>query len=91
MKVETKMETKTAPKTIDVAEARAHFDEILSCVAEGTEIIIEKDKKPVARMVPVAPPPPRPKKRKLGSGRGEVWMSEDFDEPLPAEFWLGEE
>ena len=23
--------------------------------------------------------------------RGEVWMSEDFNEPLPDEFWLGEE
>lgn len=22
--------------------------------------------------------------------RGQVWMSDDFDEPLPDEFWLGE-
>ncbi|MBE9215257.1 DUF2281 domain-containing protein [Plectonema cf. radiosum LEGE 06105] len=29
--------------------------------------------------------------RVLGLNRGEVWMSEDFNEPLPDEFWLGEE
>ena len=22
--------------------------------------------------------------------QGQVWMSDDFDEPLPDEFWLGE-
>ncbi|NJM19370.1 MAG: DUF2281 domain-containing protein [Richelia sp. RM2_1_2] len=29
--------------------------------------------------------------RVLGLNRGEIWMSEDFNEPLPDEFWLGEE
>jgi prevent-host-death family protein len=74
------------PKTIDISEARARFDEVLSSVEEGTEIIIAKDEKPVVRMVPVSSPI---KKRKPGLGRGEVWMSEDFDDPLPDEFWLG--
>ena len=23
--------------------------------------------------------------------KGQVWMSDDFDEPLPDEFWLGED
>ena len=23
--------------------------------------------------------------------RGEIWMSEDFNEPLPDDFWMGEE
>jgi prevent-host-death family protein len=73
-------------RTIDIAEARSHFDEVLSSVEKGAEIIIAKDEKPVVRMVPVAPPA---KKRKLGLGRGEGWISEDFDEPLPDEFWLG--
>lgn len=29
--------------------------------------------------------------RVLGLNRGEIWMSDDFNEPLPDEFWLGEE
>ena len=35
----------------------------------------------------------KPKKRVLGLGAGKpgFWVSEDFDEPLPDEFWLGDE
>ncbi|MEO1375823.1 MAG: DUF2281 domain-containing protein [Cyanobacteria bacterium J06635_10] len=29
--------------------------------------------------------------RILGLNKGEIWMSEDFNEPLPDEFWMGEE
>jgi Protein of unknown function (DUF2281) len=29
--------------------------------------------------------------RTLGLNRGTMKMSDDFDEPLPDEFWLGEE
>jgi Protein of unknown function (DUF2281) len=29
--------------------------------------------------------------RVLGLNQGEIWMSEDFNEPLPDEFWMGEE
>lgn len=33
----------------------------------------------------------KPQKRQAGLGKGTVWMSDDFDEPLPDNFWLGEE
>ncbi len=33
----------------------------------------------------------KPLKRQAGLGKSTVWMSEDFDEPLPDSFWLGEE
>jgi Protein of unknown function (DUF2281) len=29
-------------------------------------------------------------KRVLGLNQGEIWMSDDFNDPLPDEFWLGE-
>lgn len=29
--------------------------------------------------------------RIAGLHKGEIWMSEDFNEPLPDEFWLGED
>lgn len=32
----------------------------------------------------------RPSKRQAGLGKGKVFVSEDFDDPLPDEFWLGE-
>jgi uncharacterized protein (DUF433 family) len=30
------------------------------------------------------------KQRVFGQYAGKIWMSEDFDEPLPDSFWLGE-
>ncbi len=35
--------------------------------------------------------PASPSVRVLGLNRGAMKMSDDFDEPLPIEFWLGEE
>ncbi|MDZ7960411.1 MAG: DUF2281 domain-containing protein [Aulosira sp. DedQUE10] len=29
--------------------------------------------------------------RVLGLNQGEIWMSEDFNDPLPDEFWTGEQ
>lgn len=34
--------------------------------------------------------PPAKKKRILDLNKGEIWMSDDFNDPLPDEFWLGE-
>ena len=31
------------------------------------------------------------KKRIAGLNRGQIWVSEDFDDELPDEFWLGED
>ncbi|BAY07983.1 DUF2281 domain-containing protein [Calothrix sp. NIES-2098] len=31
-----------------------------------------------------------PQRRVLGLNQGEIWMSNDFNDPLPDEFWLGE-
>lgn len=36
-------------------------------------------------------PNKRIRERQPGLGKGNVFISEDFDEPLPDEFWLGEE
>ncbi|MGI2906563.1 type II toxin-antitoxin system VapB family antitoxin [Tolypothrix sp. VBCCA 56010] len=34
--------------------------------------------------------PQAPKKRVMGLHKGQIWMSEDFNDPLPDEFWMGE-
>ena len=35
---------------------------------------------------------PQPvQQRVLGLNQGEIWMSEDFNNPLPDEFWTGEQ
>jgi hypothetical protein len=36
--------------------------------------------------VPVSPPQ---KSRTAGLNKGKIWVSDDFDEPLPDNFWTG--
>ena len=31
------------------------------------------------------------KERVFGLGRGKIWMADDFNDPLPDEFWLSED
>ncbi|WGV27877.1 DUF2281 domain-containing protein [Halotia branconii] len=37
-----------------------------------------------------AQPEQPPQKRIPDLNKGEIWMSDDFNDPLPDEFWLGE-
>jgi prevent-host-death family protein len=62
----------------NIAEAKAHFSELIEKAMLGEEVIVAKDNKPVAKIVPL-----RPAKRKPGTGRGKVlYISPDFDAPL---------
>ncbi len=76
-----------ATMTVTVQDMRQRPGELISLVSKGNTIIIEKNKKPFARLVSIAA---KAKKRVAGLNRGEIHMSEDFDLPLPDEFWLGE-
>jgi len=69
-------------KTIDVKKKLPDLKGLLSLVAEGTEVVLTEDNTPIARLVPIS-------KRISGLHAGAIWMSEDFDEPLPDEFWTG--
>ena len=40
---------------------------------------------------PTETPVPEKRKRIPDLSAGAVWMSDDFDDPLPDSFWLGEE
>ena len=76
-------------KTIDVRDAQAQLPELLTLALEGNEVIISEGDKPLARLVPVDVA--KQWKRVAGLNRGAIWMSDDFDEPLPDEFWTGTE
>ncbi len=75
-------------KTVDVREAQMSLKELLPLVIAGTEIILAEDSTPVARLVPIASPAPL---RVAGLHTGAIWISDDFNEPLPEEFWAGNE
>ena len=67
------------PKSVNVHEAKTHLSRLLAEVEKGKEIILARDGKPVAKLIPL----PARKPRVFGKGRGKTWMSEDFDAPLP--------
>lgn len=73
-------------KTIDIRDTQPLLDELLALTATGDEVLIVKGDQLVARLVPIGASLP---KRIMGLDEGAIWMSDDFDEPLPDEFWLG--
>lgn len=75
-------------RTVNVDEAKNQLQDLLALALDGNEVIITEDGKPLARLVPIAL---SKKKRVAGLNRGKIWTSEDFDEPLADEFWIGQE
>ncbi|HXO19386.1 MAG TPA: type II toxin-antitoxin system Phd/YefM family antitoxin [Thermoanaerobaculia bacterium] len=64
----------------NIREAKTHLYRLVRRVTAGEEIVIARAGKPIARLVPIeAPRAPR----ELGRHRGEVWIADDFDAPLP--------
>ena len=46
-------------ETVKIAEAKAHFSELVARAEAGEEIYISRGNKPVARIVPLGPKAPR--------------------------------
>ncbi len=74
--------------TLSTAEAQGKLSQLLELAQAGHEVIIQDPKNGKTRLVPVAAPPVSGP-RTFGLHRGEVWMSDDFNAPLPDSFWLG--
>jgi prevent-host-death family protein len=64
--------------TVNVHEAKTTLSKLLEEVERGGEVVIARNGKPVARLVPVPRKPRRP-----GSLKGRITMRRDFDDPLP--------
>lgn len=75
--------------TIDLNEAQ-YLSQLVSLAKAGNEIIIADGNTPVARLTAIGPPATYPQQRIAGLHQGTAWISEDFDQPLPDEFWIGD-
>ena len=74
-------------KTVSLNE-NISIQTVLALTRNGDEVVIEENGEPAARLIPIQKT--EPKQRVLGLGRGEgegYFMSDDFDEELPDEFW----
>jgi prevent-host-death family protein len=68
--------------TVNVHDAKTQLSQLLVRISLGEEVVIAKAGKPVARLVPFTAHPVR---RTAGSAKGQVWITPDFDAPLPAD------
>lgn len=69
------------PETLtSVEDAQKDLPALLARAAAGEQVIISQAGKPVARLVAVEAAPRVP-----GRLKGQIWISDDFDEPLPDE------
>ena len=77
--------------TVDISMTRPLLTDLLALTAQGEEVLIADHGKPLARLAPVVTEEPTSetvlKERILGLHEGQGWMSDDFDAPLPDEFW----
>jgi prevent-host-death family protein len=68
-------------ETVGVGEAKTHLSRLLRQVEQGDEVVIERDGRPVAKLVHVGQP-----RRQFGQLAGAFTVPDDFDEPLPDEY-----
>jgi prevent-host-death family protein len=75
------MARRAVPAVANVAEAKARLPELIERAAQGEEIVLARNGRPRARLVPLATD--RRALRVPGKGKGRFRSRRDFDAPLP--------
>lgn len=58
--------------------AKTNLSKLIARTLDGEEVIIAKNGNPIVKLVPLR----APKKRRLGTFKGSITLSEDIDKPL---------
>jgi antitoxin (DNA-binding transcriptional repressor) of toxin-antitoxin stability system len=74
--------------TIEVEKLASELKGLLARASSGEEVIVTENLVPLARLLPL--PPKSTARRVPGLDPGVFTVADDFDEPLPDDFWLGE-
>jgi prevent-host-death family protein len=67
---------------IAIAEAKSHFAELVRKAEQGEDIVLTRYGKAVARIVATVP---EQKRSLIGCLKGQIVISDDFEDPLPEE------
>ena len=73
-------------KQVDLRNSPINLHDLLILVQEGNEVVLTEGANPLARVIPITP---SSTPRQAGLHPGAIQTREDFDEPLPEEFWTG--
>ncbi len=64
---------------VNIHEAKTHLSRLIKKVINGEEVLIAKGNKPLVKLVSIDNKKPT---RKIGSAKGIIKISKDFDESL---------
>lgn len=64
--------------TYKIHEAKTHFSKLIEKAMMGEEVVIARGYRPLVRLSPLA----SPRKRKVGSAKGQIFIAPEFDAPL---------
>jgi len=73
-------------KSIDLKTAT--LNDLVDQVHQGVEVILLEGGEPIARLIPNLLPSGQ---RTPDLHPDSIWISDDFDNELPDEFWLGDD
>lgn len=67
-------------ETVNIYKAKTQLSKLVDLASSGTDVVIARAGKPVARLTAL-----QPAKRpiRFGALEGKGWIAEDFDAPLP--------
>jgi prevent-host-death family protein len=71
---------------VNIYEAKAKLSKLVDQAANGEDVVIARAGKPIARITAL-----KEEKRPVRFGllKGEIWIADDFDAPLPDEILAG--
>ena len=67
-------------KSVNIHEAKTHLSRLLELVELGEPVVIARNGRPIARIVPY-----KAETRRPGRLKGKLRIGDDFDAPLPQE------
>ncbi|MBI5121989.1 MAG: type II toxin-antitoxin system Phd/YefM family antitoxin [Rhodospirillales bacterium] len=67
-------------KQVTIHAAKTHLSRLIEEAVAGEDVVIARDRVPVARLVPVRPPE---RKRKFGALKNSLSVPPGFFDPLP--------
>ena len=70
-------------QTVNIYEAKTKLSKLVDLASSGTDVVIARAGKPVARLTTIEKPKKKPIVYGLLEGKG--WIADDFDDPLPEE------
>jgi antitoxin (DNA-binding transcriptional repressor) of toxin-antitoxin stability system len=64
---------------VNLQYAEDHLADLVSAVDAGQEVEISRPDKPAVRLILVSPVTPKSRSGMIGSGKGKIWVADDWD------------